>query len=117
MAAAAILDFTKVLITSVWIELLGCNLNCAYPDVTEIGKFHQKCKILKIQVGGDRHLGFTNMLITSVWIELLGCNLNNVYLDIPEIVKFHQKCKILKIQAGGRRHLGFYKNVNNFRTD
>ena len=58
MAAAAILDFTKVLITSVWIELLGCNLNNVYLDIPEIGKFYQKCKILKIQDGGRRHLGF-----------------------------------------------------------
>jgi hypothetical protein len=58
MAAAAILDFTNMLITSVWIELLGCNLNHVYIDVREIRKFHQKCKILKIQDGGRRHLGF-----------------------------------------------------------
>ena len=58
MAAAAILDFTKVLITSVCIKLLGCNLNCVYLDITEIGKFNQKCKILKIKDGGRRHLGF-----------------------------------------------------------
>ena len=32
----------------------------------------QKCKILKIQDGGGRHLGFTKMLITSAWIELFG---------------------------------------------
>jgi hypothetical protein len=57
-AAAAILDFTKMLITSVRIELFGCNLNCIYLDTTEIGKFHQKCRILKIQNGGRRHLGF-----------------------------------------------------------
>ena len=42
------LGFTKRLITSVRIELFGCNLNCVYLDTTEIGKFHQKCKILKI---------------------------------------------------------------------
>jgi hypothetical protein len=58
MAAAAIMDFTNMLITSVWIEPLGCNLNCVYLDITEFGKFHQKCKILKIQDGGRRHLGF-----------------------------------------------------------
>ena len=58
MVAAAILDFTKMLLTSVWIELFGCNLNSVYLDTTEIRKFHQKCKILKIQDGGRRHLGF-----------------------------------------------------------
>jgi hypothetical protein len=46
------------LITSVRIELFGCNWNCIYIDTTEIGKFHQKCRILKIQNGGRRHLGF-----------------------------------------------------------
>ena len=30
MATAAILDFTKMLITSVRIEPFGCNLNCIY---------------------------------------------------------------------------------------
>jgi organic radical activating enzyme len=58
MGAAAILEFTNMLMTSVWIELLGCNLNCVYLDTPEIGKFHQKCKILKIQDRGRRHLGF-----------------------------------------------------------
>jgi hypothetical protein len=65
MAAAAILDFTKMLITSVRIELFGCNHNCIYLDIGQIGKFHQKCEILKIQDGGERHLGFAKMLITS----------------------------------------------------
>ena len=58
MVAAAILDFTKMLITSVRIELFGCNLNSVYLGTTEIRKFHQYCKILKIQDGGRRHLGF-----------------------------------------------------------
>ena len=58
MAAAAILDFTKILITSVLIQLFGCNLNCVYLDTTEIGNFHQKCKILNIKDGGRRHLVF-----------------------------------------------------------
>ena len=63
MAAAAILDFTKMLITSVWIELLGCNLNRVYLGTTEIIKFYQKCKILKIPDGGRRHLGFYQNVI------------------------------------------------------
>jgi glutamate formiminotransferase len=109
--------FANMLITSVRIELVGWNLNWIYLDTTQIGKFHQKWKILKMQDGGGRHLGFAKMLITSVRIELLGWNLNSVYLDTTEIGKFHQKCKILKIQDGGRRHVGFYQNVNNFRTD
>ena len=58
MVAAAILYFTKMLIPSVGIELLGYNLNHVYLDITEIGIFHQKCKILKIQDGGRRYLGF-----------------------------------------------------------
>ena len=58
LAAAAILDFTKMLIASVRIQLLGCNLDCAYLGVTEIIKFNQNFKILKIQDGGGRHLGF-----------------------------------------------------------
>ncbi len=41
-----------MLITSAWIELFGRNLNCIYHDITEIGKFHQKCEFLKIQDGG-----------------------------------------------------------------
>jgi len=55
--------FTKMLITSVWIELFGWNLNCIYLGITEIGKFHQKCEILKIQMAAGRHLWFTKTLL------------------------------------------------------
>jgi hypothetical protein len=58
MVTAAILDFTKMLITSVRIEHFGCYLNYVHLDITAIGKFHQKCNILKMQDGGRRHLGF-----------------------------------------------------------
>ncbi len=45
------LGFTKMLITSAWIELFGWYLKCIYLGISEIVKFHQKCKILKIQDG------------------------------------------------------------------
>ena len=49
MAAGRHLGFTKMLITSAKSELYGWHLNCIYPGITEIGKCHQKCEILKIQ--------------------------------------------------------------------
>ena len=69
------LGFAKMLITSVWIEIFGCNLNCVYLDTTEIRKFHQKCNILKIQDGGRRHLGFNQ-------------NVNNFRMDWAFGLKF-----------------------------
>jgi hypothetical protein len=33
------LEFAKMLITSAWIELFGCNLNCMCLGITEIGYF------------------------------------------------------------------------------
>ncbi len=116
-AAGRHLGFTKMLITSAWTELFGWHLNCIYLGITESGKFHQKCEILKIQDGGGHQLGFTKMLITSAWIELFGWNFNRIYLGITEIEKFHQKCETLKIKDRGRPPSWIYQNVNNFRVD
>jgi hypothetical protein len=46
------LGITNMLITSVRIELRGCNLNCIYLDITEIGNFCQSVQLLAIQDGG-----------------------------------------------------------------
>ena len=94
MAAYAILDFTKMLITSVRIQLFGCNLNCAYLGVTEIIKFHHKCNILQNQDGGGHHLEFVKMLTTSAWIEPSVCSLNGIYIGLAEMGKFHQEYEI-----------------------
>jgi len=117
MAAGRHLGFIKMLITSAWIELFGWNLNCVYFGITEIGKFNQKCEILKIQDGGRPPSWIYQMLITSAWIELFGWNLNCIYLGITEIGKIHQKCEILKIQDGGRPPSWIFKNVTYFHMN
>jgi hypothetical protein len=108
MAAAAILDFTNMLITSVWIEFLGCNLNHVYLDITEIGKFHQKCKILKIQDGGRRHLGFYQSVNIFRMDRANGLQLELCIPRYNRKWKISSKIKIVMIQDRGRRHLGFY---------
>jgi len=58
MAVGRHLGFTKLLITSAWIELFGWNLNCIYLGITEIGKFHQKCQIFKSKMAAAAILNF-----------------------------------------------------------
>jgi hypothetical protein len=94
MAAAAIFDFTKMLITSVRIQLFGSNLNGAYLGVTEIIECNHKCNILKTQDSGGHHLEFIKMLMTSAWIEPSVCNLNCIYIGLTEMGKFHQEYEI-----------------------
>jgi len=46
------LGFTKMLIASAFIELFGLKFELLILGIIEIGKFNQKCEILKIQDGG-----------------------------------------------------------------
>ena len=115
MAAAAILDFVKLLIVSANMKRFSPNLNNMYLALTNIDLWGQVCKFVKIQDGGGRHLEFRKMLIVSANMKRFSPNLNSIHLALTNIDPSCQKCKFPKIQDGGGRHLGFRKTVNSFR--
>jgi hypothetical protein len=58
MAAAAILDFDKMLIIPTGMKQLSPNFNSIHLVTARIDAFGQICKFYKIEDGGGRLLGF-----------------------------------------------------------
>jgi len=86
------------------------------PWHNRIGKFHQKCKILKIQDGGRPPCWIYQNVNNFCMDWAFGWNLNCIYLGVTEIGKCHQKCEIFENPDGAGAILDL-PNVNNFRMD
>ena len=114
MAAAAILDFVKLLIVSANFKRFSPNLNSIHLALTNIDPSCQKCKFSK-NPRWRRPPNFAKMLIVFANMKRFSPNLNNMYLALTNIDLFGQVCKFVKIQDGGCRHLGFRKMLLIFR--
>jgi hypothetical protein len=58
VAAAAILDYRKLVIISAWMKQFSHNFNSRHLVPASIDPLGQICKIFKMQDGDGRHLGF-----------------------------------------------------------
>jgi len=109
------LEFTKMLITSAWIELFGWNLNCIYLGITEMENVTRNGNFENPRWAG-RHLEFTKMLITSAWMSFLAKIWTAYTLAQQKLENFIRNAEFWNPRWRPPPSW-IYKNINNFHVD